>query len=211
MIKKKKRRVIYKADYANYAQVQILLLAAQRASRSARVKEIHSYTSPIVCGARIRCRFPPFSRTEVSSRTLPGSCLERWCCQPALIMFDLLVPATQSASYGGESPGPFPACCGPIRKPIENVMKSNMKAECMSRPVESAKQPTSQINGIKSIVGNAQERISWCRWKWLQLLQVWVWCWALCPDHRSCRTRAHSRVFTGTHFSDTCTFSTVRH
>lgn len=77
MIKKKKRRVIYKADYANYAQVQILLLAAQRASRSARVKEIHSYTSPIVCGARIRCRFPPFSRTEVSSRTLPGSCLER--------------------------------------------------------------------------------------------------------------------------------------
>lgn len=105
-----------------------------------------------------------FSRTEVSSWTLPGSCVERCCWQPTLIIFDLMfVPRIQSASQGGGSPGPFPACCGPIRKPIENVMKSNMKAECMSRPIESAKQPTSQINGIKSIVRKAQEMIFWYR------------------------------------------------
>lgn len=93
-----------------------------------------------------------FSRTEVSSCSLQGSCVERWCWQPTLIIFDLkLVPRIQSASLGGGSPGPFPACCELIRKPIENVMKSNMKTECMSSPIGSAK----QINGIKSIVRKA--------------------------------------------------------
>lgn len=93
-----------------------------------------------------------FSRTEVSSCSLQGSRVERWCWQPTLIIFDLkLVPRIQSASLGGGSPGPFPACCELIRKPIENVMKSNMKTECMSRPIGSAK----QINGIKSIVRKA--------------------------------------------------------